>query len=282
VKRFPQVIYQKPAECPNQQQGAVGEHALQYSSRVHTRPHAMLRERKPLANPFGDKMEQNNLTHEPVDEDELIKSQMEKMVTSYDSYMRKITFGRERILRDETVRLAQVKPGDSVLEVGCGTGTLTLTAKRQAGASGKVFGIDIIPGMIEVSQRKAAQAKEDITFQLGSIDDIPFPADQFDVVMCSFMIFHMSKTTMHKGIIEVYRVLKPGGRLLVLDLALPTQPFQRFIAQKMFGGMLQHELNELLPLMETAGFSNIEIAQAKFRVMGLSVLSYVLGWAEKN
>jgi ubiquinone/menaquinone biosynthesis C-methylase UbiE len=231
----------------------------------------MLRERKPLANPFGDKMEQNNLTHEPVDEDELIKSQMEKMVTSYDSYMRNIT-----------VRLAQVKPGDSVLEVGCGTGTLTLTAKRQAGASGKVFGIDIIPGMIEVSQRKAAQAKEDITFQLGSIDDIPFPADQFDVVMCSFMIFHMSKTTMHKGIIEVYRVLKPQGRLLVLDLALPTQPLQRFIAQKMFGGMLQHELNELLPLMEGAGFSNIEIAQAKFRVMGLSVLSFVRGWAEKN
>jgi len=227
-------------------------------------------------------MEQNNLTHEPVDEDELIKSQMEKMVTSYDAYMRKVTFGRERILRDETVRLAQVKPGDCVLEVGCGTGTLTLAAKRQAGPSGKVFGIDIIPGMIDVSQRKAAQAKEDITFQLGSIDDIPFPANEFDVVMCSFMIFHMSEVTMRKGIMEAYRVLKPQGRLLVLDLALPTQPLQRFIAQRLFGSMLQHDLHDLLPVMETAGYSNIEVAQAKFRVMGLSVLSFIRGWAEKN
>src|SRR5512136_450770 len=141
-------------------------------------------------------MEQNNSTQEPVDEDQLMKSQMEKMVSSYDSYMKKMTFGREHLLREETVRLAQVVPGNSVLEVGCGTGTLTLAAKRQAGLTGKVCGIDIIPGMIEVSQHKAAQAKEDITFQLGSIDTIPFPENQFDVVMCSFMIFHMSETTM--------------------------------------------------------------------------------------
>jgi ubiquinone/menaquinone biosynthesis C-methylase UbiE len=226
-------------------------------------------------------MEQNNSIHEPVNEDELIKNQMEKMVPSYDSYMRKVTFGRERILREETVSLAQVRPGDSVLEVGCGTGTLTLAAKRQAGSSGKVFGIDIIPGMIEVSQRKAAQAQEDITFKLGSIDNIPFPANQFDVVLCSFMIFHMSETTMRKGITEVYRVLKPQGRLLVLDLALPPQPLQKFIAQKLFGGMLQHDLHELLPLMEAAGFSNNEITQAKFRVMGLSILSFVHGLAKK-
>src|SRR5512137_2071321 len=211
-------------------------------------------------------MQQNEPPNGCLDEDQLMKDQMEAMVASYDAYMRKMTLGRERVLRERTVHLAKVKPGDSVLEVGCGTGSLTLAAKRQAGPSGKVFGIDIIPGMIEVSQRKAAQANEDITFQLGSINDIPFPANHFDVVLCSFMIFHMSEATLRKGITEVFRVLKPQGRWLVLDLALPTQPVQRFIAQKLFGGMLQHDLHELLPLMEAAGFINMEIAQAKFRV----------------
>jgi ubiquinone/menaquinone biosynthesis C-methylase UbiE len=227
-------------------------------------------------------MEQNDSANKQVDEDKSMKSQMEKMVPSYDSYMRKMTFGRERTLRETTVSLADVKPGDCVLEVGCGTGTLTLAAKRRTGPSGKVFGIDVIPGMIELSQRKAAQANEDVTFQLGSIDDIPFSANQFDVVMCSFMIFHMSENTRRKGIAEIYRVLKPKGRLLVLDLALPTQPLSRTIAQMLLGGMLQHDLRELLPLMEASGFSDVEIAPVKFRILGLSVLSLVRGSARKS
>jgi ubiquinone/menaquinone biosynthesis C-methylase UbiE len=227
-------------------------------------------------------MEQNDSMSRHVDEDQAIKSQMEKMVPSYDSYMKKMTFGREHILRETTINLAGVKPGDSVLEAGCGTGTLTLAAKRRTGPSGKVFGIDIIPGMIEISQRKAAQAGEDATFQLGSIDDIPFSANQFDVVMCSFMIFHMSEMVRRKGIAEIYRVLKPQGRLLVLDLALPTHPLPRVIAQVLLGGMLQHDLRELLPLIEASGFSDLEIAQAKFRVLGLSILAFVRGSARKS
>jgi ubiquinone/menaquinone biosynthesis C-methylase UbiE len=227
-------------------------------------------------------MEQENSAYEKVDEDQFMKSQMEKMVSSYDSYMRKVTFGRERALREMTVRLAQVKPGDSVLEVGCGTGTLTLAAKRDVGPAGRVVGIDIIPGMIELSQRKAAQANEEITFQQGSIDGIPFPDDQFDVVMCSFMIFHMSEKTRTKGIAEAYRVLKPQGRLLVLDLALPTQALPRAIAKMLFGGMLEHDLHELLPSMEASGFSDVEVAQAKFRVLGLPVLAFARGSARKG
>jgi ubiquinone/menaquinone biosynthesis C-methylase UbiE len=177
--------------------------------------------------------------HDPTqpvqDKDQIIKVQMEKMVDTYDSYMKKATFGREHILRRMTVELAGVKAGDTVLEVGCATGTLTLAAKQAAGPSGKVFGIDIIPGMIEASQRKAAQANVEITFKLGSIDSIPFPDDHFDEVMCSFMIFHMSDETRRNGIAEIQRVLKPGGRLLLLDLALPPQPFQRWIARNCWG-----------------------------------------------
>jgi len=226
-------------------------------------------------------MEQNDPANKQV-KDQSMSSEMEKMVPSYDSYMRKITLGREQALREMTVNLAQVKPGDCVLEVGCGTGTLTLAAKRQAGPSGKAFGIDVIPGMIELSQRKAAQANEDVTFQLGSIDDIPFPENLFNVVMCSFMIFHMPEDTRRKGIAEIYRVLKPKGRLLVLDLALPTKPLPRAIAQKLLGSMLEHDLRELVPLMDASGFSDVEIAPMKFRILGLSVLAFVRASARKS
>jgi ubiquinone/menaquinone biosynthesis C-methylase UbiE len=227
-------------------------------------------------------MEQTDPTYRKTDEDNEIKIQMEKMIPSYDAYMRRMTLGREGALREETVSLAQIKPGDCILETGCGTGTLTLAAKRQAGPSGKEFGIDILPGMIELSRRKAAQAKEDITFQTGSIDNIPFQANEFNVVMCSFMIFHMSEGVRRKGMAEIHRVLKPQGRVLILDLALPTQAFSRVIARMLFGGMLQHDMRELLPVMESAGFSNVETGPVKFRVLGLSILAFVLGIAGKS
>jgi ubiquinone/menaquinone biosynthesis C-methylase UbiE len=211
------------------------------------------------------------------DEDIIIKSQMERMVNSYDLYMKRITLGREDALRTMTVNLAQVKPGNCVLEIGCATGTLSLAAKRQAGPTGSVFGIDIIPGMIEVSQKKAIKAKLDVTFQLGNIEVIPFPNEYFDVVMCSFMIFHMSEKVRNKGVEEIYRVLKPQGRLMVLDLALPSRPVSRMIIKLLLGFVIKHDLKELQPVMESSGFSQIEISQVKYRILGLPVLSFVLG-----
>jgi ubiquinone/menaquinone biosynthesis C-methylase UbiE len=227
-------------------------------------------------------MTHDDTLHNPTAEDQAVRSEMEKMVDTYDAYMRKMTMGREHVLRDKTVALTRVKPGDSVLEVGCATGTLTLAAKRQVGESGRVVGIDVIPGMIEASQRKAAQTGVDAAFQLGSIDDIPFPADQFDAVICSFMIFHMSETVRRKGIEEIHRVLKPGGRLVVLDITMPTRLLSRVIVKLFFSGMMQHDLRELLPLMKTSGFVDMEKAPLKHRLMGLMVLGFVRGIAQKT
>jgi ubiquinone/menaquinone biosynthesis C-methylase UbiE len=222
-------------------------------------------------------MSKNKSIHITDNEDIMIKNQMERMVYTYDKYMRRITFGREDTLRQMTVNLAQVKSGDSVLEVGCATGSLSLAAKRQTGHTGSVFGIDIIPGMIEVSQKKAAQARLDVTFQPGNIAAIPFPDERFDVVMCSFMIFHMSDEVRRKGIEEIYRVLKPHGKLLVLDISLPPDSLSRNILKFFLGFMLKHDLNELLPIMKSSGFSQLENSQAKFRVLGLPLLSFVHG-----
>ena len=95
------------------------------------------------------------------------------------------------------------------------------------------------------------------------------------------MIFHMAEMTRHQRIAEIYRVLQPQGRRLVLDLALPAQPLSRAIAKTLFGGMLQHVLRELLLVMQAVGFSDAEIAPAKFRVLGLSILAFARGSARK-
>ena len=227
-------------------------------------------------------MPQTDLIDKGVDLDQQYKRQMEKAAPTYDSLMKRMTFGRERELRETTVNLAGVKPGDRVLEVGCGTGTLTLTAKRRTGPSGNVFGIDVIPLMIELSQRKAAQAGEEITFQLGSIDDIPFPANTFDVVMCSFMIFHMADETRRKGLVEINRVLKPQARLLVLDVATPTRPLLKTFMKLISGGELPPDLRQLQPSLESSGFSDVAIAPVNFRILGFSPLTFICGIAHKN
>lgn len=215
-----------------------------------------------------------------TDEDVQMRAAMERMAGSYDSYMRTMTLGTERRLRDLTVGLAQLKPGDQVLEAGCGTGTLTLAAKCQVGPAGQAYGIDVIPKMIELSRHKAEQVGADPSaFQLGGIDAIPFPVGKFDAVLCSFMIFHMSEGMRRRGIQEIRRVLKPGGRLVVVDMALPASPAPRAIAKALFGGMLQHDLRELIPLMQESGFVDVELAPVSYRVLFLPVLSFVRGRA---
>ena len=212
-------------------------------------------------------------------EDVQMRNAMEHMAGSYDSYMRMMTLGTERRLRDLEAGLAELKPGDQVLEVGCGTGTLTLAAKRRVGPTGQAYGIDQIPTMIETSRRKAEQAGVDISFQVGGIDAIPFPEGKFDAVLCSFMIFHMSDGVRRRGIQEIRRVLKPGGRLVLVDMALPEGGVSRAIAKTLFGGMMQHELSELVPLMQESGFVNVQVAPLNYRVFFLPVLSYARGIA---
>jgi ubiquinone/menaquinone biosynthesis C-methylase UbiE len=189
------------------------------------------------------------------------QGQMGRWARYYDLLMALMTFGREGKLRQGTVELAQLKPGDKVLEVGCGTGTLTLAAKRQVGASGGAVGIDIAPEMIAAARRKADRTGADVSFQVGSIENIAFPDNRFDVVMCSFMIFHMPEDVRTKGLAEAYRVLKPGGHLFILDAALPDKPRRRRSVQV-------HDVRELAPVLGENSFTEIEMKETDFVLMG--------------
>ena len=188
--------------------------------------------------------------------------QMGAWAPYYDLLMKIITLGRENALREATVDLASVKAGDKVLEVGCGTGTLTLKAKERAGQSGDVHGIDAAPEMIEVARRKNARAGKDVTFQVGHIDQIPYPDGMFDVALCSFMIFHMDEDTQQRGIKELFRVLNEGGRLLIVDI------------------LSQDNLIALERAMEGAGFSEITKGERRLGILSPPV-SFIRGAVHK-
>ena len=175
----------------------------------------------------------------------------------YDLAVNLTTFGHARLLRKSTVNHALIKPGDSILDVGCGTGEVTILAKTRA-KNGKVYGIDPAPEMIAVARKKAARKGLDIDFRLGVIEALPFPDLTIDVVTSSLMMHHLPEDLRVRGLAEIYRVLKPGGRLLIADFMRPTGSFLNhlFIAFTRHQG-LKSGIEDLEKLLKAAGFSQI-------------------------
>lgn len=190
----------------------------------------------------------------------------------YDLVVKLLTFGRENTLRNETIRQAAIPEGAAVLDVGCGTGTLTLLAKVKAGDSGKVSGIDASPQMIAVARQKAQQQKREVDFQTGLIEALAFADGTFDVVLSSLMFHHLPPDLKQRGLAEIYRVLKPGGRLLIVDMQRPVGLLQRLHMGFMFHGGLKHGIQDLAPLMDAMGYTGIQLQS-----MGWSLPGFLQG-----
>lgn len=166
-------------------------------------------------------------------------------------------------LRQKQIELTGIKEGDIVLEVGCGTGVMSVLARLKTGNRGKVHGIDIAEKMIIQARKKAEKYGLDIDFKVASIDSLPFPDNQFDVVVASLMFHHLPVRIKESGLKEIYRVLKDNGRLLLSDFSTPgilAAPFM-FLLLFWLDSTRYQLLGKLPGLIRKAGFTNIKIAK---------------------
>lgn len=135
-----------------------------------------------------------------------------------------VTGGRERAFRRFCAELVNLQPGEAVLDVGCGTGAMALVAKEAVGETGRVSAIEPSLDMVAFARRKAARRKLVVDFRPGVIEHLDYPDQAFEALFCLIVMHHMPDETKLEGIREMARVLKPGGRLLVVDSDLHLLP----------------------------------------------------------
>jgi ubiquinone/menaquinone biosynthesis C-methylase UbiE len=170
------------------------------------------------------------------------------------------------------IEMAKIKLGDKVLDVGCGTGNLTLTAKRYVGASGFVYGIDASPEMIDLAFKKAKRTGFEAVFEVGLIEKIAYPDANFDVVISRLVIHHLPDDLKRLGFAEIFRVLKPGGLFFLADFNPPANPLLAHIASALVGHRMMQNNVWSIPLMLTeSGF--VEIACGPTRSSFLAFVS---------
>lgn len=171
--------------------------------------------------------------------------------TGYDLLAWLLMFGREGAFRDRLLDLAHLESGESVLDVGCGTGTLAIAAKRRAGVSGVVQGVDASPEMVRRATSKARHAKADVTFVEGVVEALPYPDAQFDVVFSTLMLHHLPRAARRDFAREVRRVLKPGGRVLVVDFGPTSKGNKSFLGHIHRHGHVA--LSDIIDVLTDAG-----------------------------
>lgn len=177
---------------------------------------------------------------------------------SYDFHTGLFGFGTNGRNTRMVIELAGLRPDDRVLDVGCGSGSLTLAAAKQVGSAGKVFGVDASPEMIEVARGKAARSGLPVEFKVGLMEKLDFPDESFDVVVSRLAIHHLPDELKARGFAEIFRVLKPGGTLRIADFYPPANPLLRHAMSAVIGpNMMQTNAWSLPPRLEAAGFKQV-------------------------
>lgn len=191
----------------------------------------------------------------------------EWLTPAYDSVL-KWTM-REKFLKRRLIERAGVRPGQRVLDLGCGTGTLTIMLKR-AVPEAAVTGLDGDETVLSIAGSKAAQANLQIDWDHALAYDLPYPSETFDVVVSSLVTHHLARAEKGRAFEEVYRVLRPGGSFHILDFGRPFSLLTRIQAavMKNLEETRDNFEGQIVPILKRAGFKSAAEEERQTTVYG--------------
>lgn len=173
-------------------------------------------------------------------------------------------FVGDRAIKRRVLANAALRPGDAVLDIGCGTGTLAVAAAR-AVPGVRVTGLDADPSILVKARRRAGAAGLEMKFDQGMSTDLPYPDNSFDVVLSTLFFHHLPDSAKHETATEVLRVLRPGGRVVVGDLGAPHDRVMRVAVRattQLLDGTATTALNvrgELPEVLRGAGLRDVAV-----------------------
>lgn len=186
----------------------------------------------------------------------------------YDLLINLLALGQAQKIRSMTVEMAGIQPGQSVLDVGCGTGDLTLATKNAVGQDGRVIGIDAAAEMIDVATNKAQKHQLDVDFQVAPVEKLPFPDNSFDMVINSLVMHHLPEQVKRDGIAEIYRVLRPGGTFFTLDFAPMQRKSERLRTLHFREDTGSSSIYDLESVLEENGFAAVSSGKTAVSMLG--------------
>lgn len=164
-----------------------------------------------------------------LDKTDRVLQHFNSVARHYDFMNTLLSFGVHYAWKRTAVRMLKLAPGDRVLDVCGGTGDLAILAARKIGTQGRVVIYDINRAMIQAGLHKISHSEIGTRLRhvQGNAENISFPDRHFEAVMVGFGIRNV--TRMKKGFAEMYRVLKPGGKMMCLEFSKPTWPVFRWL-----------------------------------------------------
>ncbi len=162
---------------------------------------------------------------------------------------------REETFKRRLIGRAHARPGQRVLDLGCGTGTLTVMLKLSAPLA-HITGIDGDEKVLAIAKAKAGQAKVEIRWDHGLAYELPYPDHSFDLVVSSLVIHHLASADKVRAFREVRRILRPAGEFHIVDFGRPFSLLTRIQAAIMKGleEAADNFNGRILPFLQQVGF----------------------------